>query len=82
MIPRLSRLTPLPWGFAGAVAARRRTGGSPDFEIWNEPNNVVFWQPAPNPAAYTAALLAAYAAIKAVDPEGTVITGGLAPEDR
>ena len=66
--------------FAGAVAARYAPEGVRDFEIWNEPNNVVFWQPAPNPAAYTADLIAAHAAIKAVDPQAVVITGGLAPE--
>ena len=54
--------------------------GADYFEIWNEPNNPAFWSPAPNPAAYTADLIAAYAAIKAVDPSAVVITGGLAPE--
>ncbi len=62
------------------MAARYAPEGVRDFEIWNEPNNGVFWQPAPNPAAYTADLIAAHAAIKAVDPQGVVITGGLAPE--
>jgi polysaccharide biosynthesis protein PslG len=66
--------------FAGAVAARYGPQGIRDFEIWNEPNSEEFWQPAPNPAAYTADLTAAHLAIKAVDPEGVVITGGLAPE--
>jgi hypothetical protein len=50
------------------------------FEIWNEPNNAIFWQPKPNPAAYTADLVAAYSAIKRVDPSAFVISGGLAPE--
>jgi hypothetical protein len=49
------------------------------FEIWNEPNNEVFWQPDPNPAAYTADFVAAYRAIKAVDPSASVISTGLAP---
>ena len=66
--------------FAAAVAARYAPVGVTDFEIWNEPNNVAFWQPAPNPAAYTALLRAAYASIKAADPAAFVITGGLAPE--
>ena len=66
--------------FAAAVAARYAPLGVSDFEIWNEPNNAIFWQPAPNPAAYTADLRAAYASIKAVDPWAFVITGGLAPE--
>jgi hypothetical protein len=66
--------------FAAAVAARYAPEGVQDYEIWNEPNNVIFWQPAPNPAAYTADLVASYQDIKAVDPAAVVITGGLAPE--
>ena len=49
------------------------------FEIWNEPNISEFWSPAPDPAAYTADLKAAYTAIKAVTPSAMVITAGLAP---
>ena len=49
------------------------------FEIWNEPNSALFWQPKPNPPAYTADLVAAYSAIKAVDPSAFVVSGGLAP---
>ena len=49
------------------------------FEIWNEPNIALFWQPKPDPSAYTADLVAAYSAIKAVDPSAFVISGGLAP---
>ena len=67
--------------WAAAVAARYGGKGAKYFEIWNEPNNPAFWSPAPNPAAYTADLKAAYAAIKAVDPSAVVLTGGLAPED-
>jgi polysaccharide biosynthesis protein PslG len=66
--------------WAAAVAARYGSMGAGYFEIWNEPNNPAFWSPAPNPAAYTADLIAAYPAIKAVDPSAVVITGGLAPE--
>jgi hypothetical protein len=66
--------------FAAAVAARYAPDGVRDYEIWNEPNNAIFWQPAPNPAAYTADLVASYHDIKAVDPSAVVITGGLAPE--
>jgi hypothetical protein len=62
------------------VAARYKPKGVGIFEIWNEPNNAIFWQPKPNPAAYTADLVAAYAAIKRVDPSAFVISGGLAPE--
>jgi hypothetical protein len=49
------------------------------YEIWNEPNIVAFWTPAPNPSLYTSMLKDAYASIKAVQPDSTVISGGLAP---
>jgi polysaccharide biosynthesis protein PslG len=65
--------------FAAEVAARYKSQGVDTFEIWNEPNIKGFWQPAPNPAAYTADLIAAYSAIKAVDRHAYIISGGLAP---
>ncbi len=65
--------------WAGAVAARYGSKGAKYFEIWNEPNTSTFWAPTPDPAAYTADLKAAYAAIKKVDPSAIVLTGGLAP---
>ena len=66
--------------FAGQVAARYAPLGAGTFEIWNEPNNAGFWSPKPNPAAYTADLKAAYAAIKRADRSAFVVSGGLAPE--
>jgi hypothetical protein len=66
--------------FAAQVAARYAPRGVRMFEIWNEPNNAGFWSPKPDPAAYTADLKAAYAAIKHADPSAFVISGGLAPE--
>jgi polysaccharide biosynthesis protein PslG len=66
--------------WASDVAARYAPKGVKTFEIWNEPNSVAFWQPAPNPAAYTADLIAAYKAIKNVDPSAFVLSAGLAPE--
>jgi polysaccharide biosynthesis protein PslG len=65
--------------WAADVAARYAPAGVDDFEIWNEPNVVQSWQPRPNPAAYAADLVAAYAAIKKVNPLAFVISGGLAP---
>lgn len=65
--------------WAGAVAARYGARGVKYFEIGNEPNLSGSWEPKPDPAAYTADLIAAYAAIKAVDPSAVVISGGLAP---
>ena len=67
--------------FAAAVVQRYAPEGVQDYEIWNEPNNTVFWRPAPNPAAYVRVLQASYTDIKAVDPSAVVITGGLAPEN-
>jgi hypothetical protein len=67
--------------WAAAVAQRYAPQGVNTFEIWNEPNNQVFWQPAPNPAAYTAMLKAAYTSVKAVDPSAFVLSAGLAPEN-
>jgi polysaccharide biosynthesis protein PslG len=66
--------------WAAKVAARYGPMGVGSFEIWNEPNNVDFWQPGANAAAYTADLVAAYAAIKKADPAAFVVSGGLAPE--
>lgn len=77
--------------YAAAFAARYGAGGRfwrehPDlpatpvdtFEIWNEPDVVEFWRPAPNPAAYADLYLQARAAIKAIDPRARVVVGGLA----
>ena len=66
--------------FAAAVAQRYAPQGVQDFEIWNEPNNMVFWLPAPNPAAYVQLLQAADTDIKAVDPGAFVITAAWLPK--
>jgi hypothetical protein len=47
------------------------------YEIWNEPDNPLFWSPAPDPAAYAALYLRARSAIDAVQPTARVIVGGL-----
>lgn len=65
--------------WAAEVAARYGNMGVKYFEIWNEPNINEFWRPRPDPIAYTADLVAAYASIKKVDPAAIVISGGLAP---
>ncbi len=67
--------------FAAAAAAHYAARGVHTWEIWNEPNNPLFWKPAPNPGAYTAVLKAAYPAIHGADPSAVVISGGLAPTD-
>jgi hypothetical protein len=60
--------------FAGLVA-QRYAGKVGAYEIWNEPNAFFFYSPKPDPAGYTELLKAAYPAIKAADPNATVIGG-------
>lgn len=47
------------------------------WQIWNEPNVPVYWQPRPNAAAYVQMLRLASQKIKAVDPQAEVVTAGL-----
>lgn len=64
--------------FMTAVATRYK-GEVAAYEIWNEPNLSYEWgNLQPDPATYTEMLKVAYTAIKAVDPEALVISGGLA----
>lgn len=65
--------------FAAQVVARYKDKGSHYWEIWNEPNTAGFWAVTADCDAYTTLLKAAYPAIKSVDPNAIVITGGLAP---
>lgn len=58
--------------FAGRVAA---------WEIWNEEDASLWWSTGPEPAAYAALLRAAYAAVKAADPQAKVVLGGLTGND-
>ncbi|MCZ7542878.1 MAG: cellulase family glycosylhydrolase [Anaerolineae bacterium] len=65
--------------YAAAVAARYQ-GRLRYFQVWNEPNIYPEWgEQAVDPEAYTELLCAAYAALKAVDPEIVVVSGALAP---
>lgn len=50
------------------------------FEIWNEPNLAKYWGPRVDLAEYASLYLQARAAIKAVQPQATVIIGGLASQ--
>jgi hypothetical protein len=76
--------------FAGALAARYGPDGAfwrsrPDltpeptetYEVWNEPDNPVFWAPKPDAAGYAQLYLATRAAIHDVEPGARVIVGGL-----
>ena len=76
--------------FAAAVASRYGPGGSfwlenpglkpvpvLTYEIWNEPDNPVFWSPTPSPSAYANLYSAARSAILAKQSGARVIIGGL-----
>lgn len=66
-------------GFVTAFAERYRDQVQA-YIIWNEPNLSREWAgQAPDPAAYAALLCRAYAAVKAADPDATVVSAGLAP---
>ncbi|MCV7257002.1 cellulase family glycosylhydrolase [Mycobacterium hackensackense] len=61
--------------FASAVASRYGTKIGA-YEVWNEPNGVVFFAPV-SAAKYTEVLKAAYTAIKAANPDAIVLAGAL-----
>lgn len=65
--------------FVAEAVRRYAPRGVEAWEVWNEPNADFFWEPAPDPAAYTELLIAAYEAVKSVDADATVVSGGLAP---
>jgi hypothetical protein len=62
--------------FLKAFAAHNKGVGSvAGYEIWNEPDENMFWHPGPDAGRYAALLKASYAAIKAGDPSATVVSG-------
>lgn len=64
--------------FAAAAVARYAPWGVHTWEIWNEPNLATFWQPAPNASTYVALLKVTTKLMRTVDPNATIISGGLA----
>lgn len=48
------------------------------YELWNEPNLGSFWCPVPDPVAYAALADGGADAILAIDPDATLVLGGLA----
>jgi hypothetical protein len=48
------------------------------WEVWNEPNINAFWEPKPDVDAYVGLLKSAASAIRAGDPDATVVAGALA----
>lgn len=72
---------PQPERFArfAAEVVRRYGAYIHHWEIWNEPDNPLFWKPAPDPAAYAALLRQSSQAIRAVDPSAKILFGGVDP---
>jgi hypothetical protein len=77
--------------FARAFAKRYGRGGTfwrdrPElpadpvtrYEIWNEPNLKSGWCPKPQPEAYAKLLSGSAAAIRSVDPNAQIVSGGVA----
>ena len=50
-----------------------------DWQLWNEPNSLYFWKPAPDPKSYLTVLRAFHGAVRRADPDGRVLLGGLFP---
>lgn len=69
--------SPDTYGDFVAKVASRYQGKIAALEIWNEPNGIQFYTPAPDPAGYVDLLKASYAKIKAVDPSIVVLGGSL-----
>jgi polysaccharide biosynthesis protein PslG len=67
--------------FAAEAAKRYAPLGIHTWEIWNEPNISMFWQPAPDAYKYSNLLISASVAIKIQDAQTKIITGGLSPAD-
>jgi polysaccharide biosynthesis protein PslG len=65
--------------FARMAALHYSAFGIHAYEIWNEPNISAFWQPRADVGAYTTMLRGASAAIRGVDPQAVIVTGGTSP---
>ncbi|MDQ3706693.1 MAG: glycosyl hydrolase [Chloroflexota bacterium] len=55
----------------------RYKGTVKHWEIWNEPDNSMFWKPKPNAREYAELLKVAYKAVKQADPTAKVLSGGV-----
>jgi len=77
---RVGASKPKPDAWAAYVEAvvRQYRDVIQHWEIWNEPNNPVFWKPKPDPREYMDVLKVAYEAAKRGNPDCTVLMPGLA----
>jgi polysaccharide biosynthesis protein PslG len=60
-------------------AIRHFAGRISHWELWNEPNNPIFWNPKPNVTAYSALIRETYPRMKAVDASAYVLAGATSP---
>ncbi len=65
--------------FVTEAVSRYGQRGVDAWQIWNEPNSALFWEPRPNPQAYGDLLRTSVSAVRSIDPEAIVVSGGLAP---
>ncbi len=49
------------------------------WQIWNEPNYLLFWRPRPSPQGYARLLRISARAIRPLDPDASILTAGVAP---
>lgn len=75
-LPLAGAPDPTAYAAFAAEVAQRYGNEIAAYEIWNEPNGVIFYAPV-SAETYTTVLQAAYTAIKAVDPDATVLAGAL-----
>lgn len=61
------------------AAVRHFSGRVSHWELWNEPNNPMFWTPRPNAGHYTALIREAYPRMKAAVPGSYVLAGATSP---
>jgi polysaccharide biosynthesis protein PslG len=60
-------------------AGQRRALPIRRWQIWNEPNFLLFWRPRPSPDGYARLLRSAARAIRAEDRGATIVAAGVAP---
>lgn len=65
------------FGNFAKAAALHFKGQGVRYEIWNEPDNAMFWIPAPDANQYAAMANVAIAQLLAGDPSAVILTGGL-----
>jgi hypothetical protein len=89
--PPLSARARASWArFLGALVNRYGPGGAlwdgapralpiRSWQIWNEPNFLLFWRPRPSPSGYARLLRISARAIRGVDRRARIVAAGLAP---